>query len=223
MSDIDSDLKNEFEGLEYEIQLSKKRLSDYSKRHFNTQRESALIYCLDRAIELSEGCVLCTKSNLLVPLHLLTRGLIESLISVCWITKSNENAQHFINEAKNELKRIARNNLRTGHAKAFDKSTREDKTQELLHSEWAKDIQPRLNMEKKAKDVGLERLYTQMYGPLSIYAHGVMMETSSNIKKDTVSALALASALLVCINLVVKNWIIDRKQTPVKDIYAITH
>ena len=221
MSSLDSDLQIELEGLEYEIQVAKSRLPDYSKRHFNTQRENALIYCLRRAVELSEGCVICAKVNLLAPLYVLTRGLLESLIWVCWITTSNENAQTFIETTKSELKRIARKNLETGHARVVDKITNEDKTRELLHSDWVKDIRPRLKIEDAAKKVGLEKLYSQMYGPLSIFAHGIMLRTNANVKKDTVGILALANVLMECINLVVKNWIVNRKQTPVKEIYAI--
>lgn len=221
MSDLDSDLQIELEGLEYEIRVSKSRLPDYSNRHFNTQRENALIYCLRRAVELSEGCVICAKANLLAPLYVLTRGLLESLIWVCWITKSNENAQTFIEATKNELKRIVRKNLETGHGRVVDTATDKDKTRELLNSDWVKDIHPRLKIEGAAKDVGLSKLYTQMYGFMSIFAHGIMLETNADMKDDMVGILAVANALTECINLVVKNWITDRKQTPVKDIYAI--
>jgi hypothetical protein len=221
MSNLELDLIIELEGLEYEIRVGKSRVPDYSKRHFNTQRENALIYCLRRALELSEACIICAKGNLLLPLYVLTRGLLESLVWVCWITKSNENAQAFIETTKNELKRIARKNFETGHARAIDKTTKEDKTQELLHSDWVKDIRPRLKIEDAAKKVGLERLYTQMYGPLSIFAHGIMLKTNANAKKDSMGILALANVLMECINLVTMNWITERKQTPVKDIYAI--
>jgi hypothetical protein len=221
MSDIDSDLQIELEGLEYEIQAAKSRLPDYSNRHFNTQRENALINSFRRAVELSEGCILCANVDLQAPLHILTRGLLESLIWVCWITKSEENAQTFIDAAKHERKRILRKNLATGHGRVLDKTTHEDKTQELLHSDWVNGIQPRLRIEVAAKDVGLEKLYTQMYGFMSIFAHGIMLETNADIKIDTFMILAVANVYMECINLVVKNWIVSRKRTPVKDIYAI--
>lgn len=221
MSDIDADLKVELDGLEYEIQIAKNSLPGYSSRHFNTQREKALIYCLRRAVELSEGCLLCTKENLLSPIYVLTRGLLESLIWVCWITKSKENAQAFTDATKNELKRLARKNLETGHGRVVDTTTKVDKTQELLNSDWVKDIRPRLRIEGAAKGVGLDKLYTQMYGFLSIFAHGIMFETNADAKDDKVNILAIANVLMECINLVVKNWIVARKQTPTKEIYAI--
>ena len=221
MADIDADLKIELDGLDYEIQAAKKNLPDYSSRHFNTEREKALIFSLRRAIELSEGCLLCANQSLLAPVYVMTRGLLESLIWVCWITKSSENAQTYIDATKNELKRIARKNLETGHGRVVDIETKEDKTQELLKSDWVKDIKPRLGIESAAKDVGLGKLYTQMYGFLSIFAHGIMFETNASTKEDMSNTLAIANVLMECINLVVNNWIVSRKQTPIKEIYAI--
>ncbi len=221
MSDLDSDLQIEIDGLEYEIQVAKDRLSDYSNRHFNTQREDLLIYSFRRAVELSEGCVICAKANLPAPLNILARGLLESLIWVCWITKSNENAQTFVDATRNELKRIARKQLNTGHGRVVDEVTNEDKTKELLNSDWGKDIRPRLKIEDAAKNVGLDKLYTQLYGFMSLTAHGLMLESNTDTREGLIGDLAIANVLMECINLVVKNWITDRKQTPLKDIYAI--
>lgn len=221
MVDIDAELKIELDGLDYEIQVAKRNLPDYSSRHFNTEREKALIFSLKRAVELSDGCLLCAKQNLPAPIYVMTRGLLESLIWVCWITKSSENAQQYIDATKNELKRIARKNLKTGHGKVVDRETQEDKTQELLKSDWVKDIRPRLQIEGAAKDVGLDKLYTQKYGLLSIFAHGIMFETNASTKEDMSNTLAIANVLMECINLVVNNWIVSRKQTPIEEIYAI--
>jgi len=221
MSSTDSDLKIELEGLEHEIQIAKNGLLDYVKRHFNTDRENSLIYCLRRAIELAEGCKTFAKENLLTPQYLLTRGLLECLVWVCWIAKSKENAQVFTDAPRNELKRLAKKNSTERHGRVVDKITDEDKTEELLNSEWSKDIRPRLRIESAAKDVGLDKLYTQMYGFLSIFAHGIMLETNPNVNDEMASVVAIANVLMECVNLVVKDWIVDRKQTPIKDIYTI--
>ena len=214
-------MKVELDGLDFEIQTARRNLPDYCSRHFNTEREKALIFCLERAVGLSEGSILCAKENLLAPIYVLTRGLLESLIWVCWITKSTNNAQAYIDATKNELKRLARKNLETSHARVVDTDTNVDKSQELLNSDWVKDIQPRLRIERAAKDVGLDKLYTQMYGFLSMFAHGIMVETNASVQEDMVGILAIANVLMECINLVVNNWIVARKQTPIKEIYAI--
>jgi len=222
MTDTDSNLQNELDGLKYEIQVAKGRLPDYAKRHFNAQREKTLIYCLRRAVELSEGCVLCAQTKLLAPQYLLTRGLLESLIWVCWIAKSNENAQaYYYDITKNELKRLARINLETGYGRVINTTTNEDVTQELLHSDWKKDIHTRLRIVDVAKDAGLDKLYREMYGFMSIPAHGNMLETNSSLEDDMGAILAVANVLMESINLVLKNWIDNRKQTPIKDIYSI--
>ena len=223
MASIEEDLQIEINGLRYEIKAAKKNIADYSKRHFNSTRENALIFCLQRAHDLAEGCNLLAETKLLTPVYALTQGLLESLIWVRWIALSNENAQAFVDTTANELKRIARKNLATGHAKVVDRVTHEDKTRELLQSAWAKGISPRLKIEDAAKAAGLERLYTQMYGPLSMQTHGTAFgfELKTSVDEEMVSILAVANVSMESINLVVKNWIVERKLTMVSDIYDV--
>jgi len=222
MSDINSDLQNELDGIEHEIKIAKDRLPDYTKRQFiNTQREKSLLYCLGRAAELAEGCILCARTKLLAPQYLLTRGLFESLIWVCWITKSDENAQAFNDATKNELKRLARKELNKGYGRVINTTTHKDVTEELLNSDWSKDILSRLKIEDAATDAGLEKLYTEMYGFMSIPAHGIMLDTNSSLEEDMTAILAVANVLMESINLVAKNWVDNRNQTPIQDIYSI--
>ena len=223
MSSIKEDLQIEFDGLRYEIRVANKNIADFSKRHFNSTRENALVFCLQRAVELAQGCDRTAEARLLAPVYVLTGGLFESLVWVCWITFSNENAKAFIKATDNELKRVARKSLTNGHAKVRDKVTREDKTQELLKSAWAKDIERRIKIEEAAKVVGLEKLYIRVYSFLSMHAHGTTfgLTLRGNVDEKLTSVLALANVLMACINLVVKNWIVARKQTAASDIYDI--
>ena len=141
---------------------------------------------------------------------------------VYWIVKSDENAQIFAATTSNELKRIARKNLTTGFGRVKDKVTGEDKTKELLESDWAKGIHRRLRIEEMAKTAGLEKLYIQLYGALSMEAHGnVFGYKKRNVAKETLEVMALANVLLEGINLVVKAWIVNRKQTSSTEIYTV--
>jgi hypothetical protein len=222
MSDTSEDLQIEFDGLRREITSARKNASDFARRHFNGTRENALVFCLQRAADIAKGCDLMGEARLLAPLYTLTRGLLESLIWVCWIAKSSENAQVFVDAPVNELKRIARKNLATGFAKVKDKITGEDKTEELLESDWPKGIPRRLRIEDLAKSAGLERIYTQLYGPLSMQAHGSVFEFElSSPEEELLGVMALANVLMECINTVVQNWIVNRRQIPATEIHAI--
>jgi hypothetical protein len=222
MSDSSEDLQVEIDGLRYEITNARKNASDFAKRHFSGTRENALVFCLQRAADIAKGCDLMGEARLLASLYTLTRGLLESLIWACWIVKSNENAQAFVDAPFNELKRIARKNLATGFARVKDKVTGEDKTEELLGSDWSKGIPSRLRIEEVAKSAALERIYTQLYGPLSMQAHGSVFEFElSSPEEELLAVMALANVLMECINMVVKNWIVNRKRTSVTRIYAV--
>lgn len=222
MPDLLEDLQLEMDGLRYEVTIARKNSRDLAKRQFNGTREKALVFCLGRAADTAEGCDLLAEAKLLTPLYTLTRSLLESLFWVCWIVKSDENAQIFVEAAPNELKRIARKNLKNGFARVTDKVTGEEKTEELLESDWSKGISPRPRIADLAKDSGLERVYTQFYGPLSMQAHGnVFGFELATAEEELLAVVAMGNTLLECINLVVKTWIVKRNQTSRTDIYAV--
>lgn len=222
MSDISEDLQVEIDGLRYEITNARKNAGGFARRHFNSTRQNALVFCLQRAADTAKGCDLLGEAKLLAPLYALTRSLLESLIWVCWIVKSEENAQVFVEAATSELKRIARKDLATSFARVTDKVTGEDKTEELLESDWSKGIPRRLRIEELAKASGLERIYTQLYGPLSMQAHGSVFGFElGSAEEELLGVMALANVLMECINLVVKNWIVKRKQTSPTEVYAV--
>lgn len=222
MPDLLEDLQVEIDGLRYEITIARKNSRDFAKRHLNGFRENALVFCLGSAAGTAEGCDLLAEAKLLTPLYTLTRSLLESLIWVCWIVKSDENAQVFVEAATNELKRIARKNLATGSGRVTDKVTGEDKTEELLESDWSKGISRRLRIEELAKASGLERVYKLLYGPLSMQAHGTVFGLElGSAEEELLGVMASSNVLLECINLVVKTWIVKRKQTSPTEIYTI--
>ncbi|GEM_PF-2534779 len=222
MPDLLEDLQVEIDGLRSEITIARKNSRDFAKRHFNGPREIALVFCLGRAADTAEGCDFLAEAKLLPPLYSLTRSLLESLFWVSWIVKSDENAQVFVEAPTHELKRHVRKNLRTGFGRVTDRVTGEDKTEELLESDWSKGISPRLRIEELARASGLERLYTQLYGPLSMQAHGIVFGLKwGSAEEELLGVMASAYTLLECVNLVVKTWIVKRKQTSPAETYAV--
>lgn len=221
MTNTSHDLQIEIDGLRHENKNAKNNVEDFKARHFNTFREDALIYILKRAIELVEGCDLLTEDKLVVPIRSLTRDLLESLFWVRWVTLSKENAQTFVDATGNEMKRLARVNLNTGHAKVYDRATGKDVTKDFLSSEWADNILRRLKIFDIAKDGGLEKLYRQIYGFLSLYTHGITFGLEENSDGGLVDILAVTNVVMGGINLVVRDWIVRRKQTDIVDLYAV--
>ena len=222
MPDSIEDLQVEVDGLRDEITIARRNSRDFAERHFNTTRESALGFCLASAADIGQGCDLMAEAKLLAPLYTLTRCLLESLFWVNWIVMSDENAKVFVDASINEMKRLARENLRIGFATVTDRVTGEDKTGELLESDWRNGISSRPGIYERAKASGLERAYKQMYGFLSIQAHGPAFGFEvGSAEEELLAVMALANVLLRCINLVVEAWIVKRKQTSPEEIYAI--
>lgn len=221
----EQEFQQEVTGLESEISIAKRSAEDFSKRHFNGVRENAIIFCLERASDIAEGCLIVANAKLPASLGSLNRALLEILFWACWVVQSDENAQAYQGLAVNELKRLMRKNLGTGHARVVHKETQEDKLLEFLKSPEMANVPKRLRIEDVARLAGLERIYTQIYGLMSMDAHGNTFGMSSFLATDVdqkmFMLIASANALLACVNLIAKNWIVNLRQTDIADVYRI--
>ncbi len=220
MDGIKNEIQIEIDGIAYEIGIAKKILKGYPSRHFNTNRENAIIYLLERAVDFCEGCIYLSSKDLLTPIYPLTRCIIETLIWARWITQSKENAMEFTNSG-NEIKRIARIILREGHGKVTERASGENATEELLNSEWAEGIRPRLSLFSAAQDVELEKLYRQIFNMLSMYVHGFTFGMEGNDDEDLLAILALTNSMMAGVNLVANDWITRRHYTEKTQLYKI--
>jgi hypothetical protein len=192
---------------------SEKLCSDFDRRTYNRDREKALLYCYHRALDLAKGCLEISSDELPESLITLTRALIEALIWTRYITLSEENANNFINSPLHEMKRVARKNLVAGYAHIYDRKSNEDRTTEIMDSELMRIIPPRITIEKAAKAAGLERLYTNIYGFMSMSAHGITygIEIGKDIKTDLYASICTAIGALECIEVISNEWITNRK------------
>jgi hypothetical protein len=223
MLDTKQEIQKEIAMLMKHIEIARESVDDFSKRHSKGVRGNALVHCLRRATDIAEGYVLVAEAGLPISLYVLTRSLYESLVWTRWIALSDENARIFTEAAVNEFKRIARKNLKAGHATIQRKTPQENITQEFLESSAMKGIPKRRRIEDLAKEAGLEKVHTIIYGFLSMSAHGTTFgwDEIANIDEDVLAAIASANALMECINLVVGGWVVGRKQTSISEIYSI--
>src|SRR6266508_5064430 len=169
---LPTDLQEVISALREHISQSEKDFADFENRHYNGIREKAVIYCLQHAIDLAKVCLITVNEGLPDSLTTLSRAILETLFWVRYVTLSKENAQEFVDSTINEMKRAARKNLNAGYAKIHDRETGEDKTKEILDSALMKDIPKRVSIENAAQQGGLERVYTNVYGFISMIAHG---------------------------------------------------
>src|SRR5689334_17575969 len=216
MLDTERKLQQELDLLKRDIETAKRYVADFKKRHFNRIREQAIIYCLERAVDVAEGCVLATESKLVTTLQILDRSMIECLLWIYWVAKSEENAKQFKEASIGEVKRLIRKGLKvTHHVVIKDVKTGKDKSPEFLESPFMKDVPQRLKIEDIAKQTGLEELYT-LYGLISIFVHGNAFELNANksIEEALYAFVTSTGAYMECINKVAYSWIVHRQLMP---------
>jgi len=196
---------------------------DFEKRHFNGMREKAIVYCLQHAVDLAKGCLATAVEELPDSATTLSRAILETLFWARYVAISNENAQEFTNAPFHEMKRTARKNLKAGYARVSDIETREDKTEELLKSDFMKDIPARISIEGAAKAGGLERVYINIYGFISMTAHGraINLRTNEEIKQELYASVSTALGAFQCVELIAFDWISHRKQTEKETLVRI--
>lgn len=198
------------------IEQSERDIVDFEHRHFNGTREKVVIYCLRHAVDLAKGCVAAAQSELPDSLATLSRALLETLFWARYVTMSTENAQEFADSTVNEMKRVSRKNLNAGYAKVYGIKMNEDKTKEILNSPLMKDVPKRVSIETAAEMGGLERVYTIVYGFISMVAHGRAFDlrTQPDNKDEIYATVSVALGSLQGVEIITADWIIHRKQTP---------
>jgi hypothetical protein len=214
-NELPDDLPGVISALKYHIGWAERLAKDFQKRHYNAKREKAVIYCHLRALDLAKGSLACAEAALPDSLTLLCRALLETLFWARYVTLSKENAQAFEDATTAQLKRSARKNLAAGYARVVDTSTQEDRTAEFLDSVTMKGIPKRVRIEDAAEAGGLGRLYTNVYGFISMYAHGTAfgLLPDSETPSQVYASASTALGTLECINLLASEWIVNRRIT----------
>jgi hypothetical protein len=201
--------------LKTHIEQSEKSIIDFEHRHYNGTREKAVIYCLRHVIDLAKGCIATAELELVDSLVTLSRACLETLFWARYVTISKEHAQEFVESTLNELKRVARNNMRAGYLRVRGKISDDDKTKEILSLMLNEKIPDRIAIKKAADLGGLERIYTNIYGYISMIAHGRAfgIKTKSENQAEIYASLGVTLGALQGVEMITIDWIVSRKQT----------
>ncbi|UNT12249.1 DUF5677 domain-containing protein [Pseudomonas sp. I3-I5] len=143
---------------------------------------------LRRASELVKGAAALGAIENSACLGILSRSLLEQLITSLWGIRSIENAESQMGAGSAELAKALKMNLKAGTARIFDRDTGEDVTAKFLESEHAKQTRRRKNVEDQAREADVQDLYTVFYRLLSLETHG---HSETPAEKSKISALCL--------------------------------
>jgi hypothetical protein len=205
------------------VMYSRSRYDELSGTSNQDQQDTALIHCLARANEIALGCNAAAAGCLPLVLAILNRILIDELITVQWVCKSKENALKFHSRSFSEMHKYISINIERKHAKLVNKNTGYNESNNFK-KRFPYIKAKHLNIEQRAIEVGLHKLYTVMYTMLSNYVHGSDIHIPP-LSRDPITAthnFTVGSyALFFCIVEVVENFIAKRTLTSVDRIYSI--
>lgn len=125
-----------------------------------------------RAAEILRGAAVLGSAQNAICLGIVSRSLLELLISSLWLVRSIENASAHQSAAKAELAKALRLNLEAGKAKIKERATGKDVTVEFLDTEQMKKPARRLSVEQQAKEADVLDIYTVFYRFMSLETHG---------------------------------------------------
>lgn len=151
-------------------------------------RDAFVRHQLRRTAELVSGAAALGAARNSACLGILSRSLLEQLITVSWGIRSVENAESQIGTGPAELAKALRINLKAGTAKICDRHTGEDVTADYLASEQAKQSRRRKSVEEQAKEADILDLYTVFYRLLSLETHG---HNETPVEKSEIAQLCV--------------------------------
>lgn len=148
---------------------------------------------LKRAADLVSGAAALGAARNAACLGILSRSLLEQLITVSWSIRSVENAESQVGAGPAEMAKALRINLKAGTAKIRDRHTGGDVTADYLANEQAKQSRKRKrkSIEEQANEAGILDLYTVFYRLLSLETHGHNQTPSEKSESDKLCAIHL--------------------------------
>ena len=156
----------ELEKLVYSLREQSRLLKEASEIDATGQpdaRDDIIRLLLRRSSELARGTAALGAEENSASLGVLFRSLLETLISMLWISISTANAEVQSEAGVAELSRALKINLNSGNAKIKNRHTGEDATAEFLASERMKNIQKRKSVADQAEEAGVSDLYNIFY------------------------------------------------------------
>lgn len=126
---------------------------------------------LRRAAELVSGAAALGAVANPACLGVLSRSLLEQLITVLWSIRSIENVESQSSAGNAQLAKALKMNLQEGTAQVFDRITGEEVTARYLGRKQVKRSSPP-SIQQQAKEADVADLYTVFYRFLSLETHG---------------------------------------------------
>jgi hypothetical protein len=182
-------------------------------------QEKALLHCLGRSLDLAKGAVSTAIACVPVSLAVISRTMLEELITARWLCLDRNNAIKFQENSHASIVKLLRENMKGGYGKIVHKVTGEDCSQAVLDRLSSKSNMPKI--EQKAKECKLHRLYSILYRSLSPLVHGSDFQRSflpAQVQDAVKNLLSAAIVLHKVTYDIATTFLIERKITTTADI-----
>jgi hypothetical protein len=136
-----------------------------------SEQRQAIHHFLNRALQIGMACDFLCGPSLEVPLTILMRVMCEDLILCFWIARSERDAAEYCRAVDGESLRLVRIMLENSRGEIRHKSTKEDKTAEVLAQLKGMSTDG-FKIEQLAAKMGLQKLYDIVYRWPSLRVHG---------------------------------------------------
>lgn len=179
-----------------------------------SEADKAIQQMLKRASELVRAAGLLGEQRNPTALAVISRAILENLILMLWVQVDEDNAVTLKKTAMAEFMRAAKVNFEKGRARVIDRESGQDATAKFLESDRFKNMPRRMSIESRAKEAGVEDLYTVFYRFMSLDTHGHgSARTDEDFEKTTLAHVQGVGALALASGHVGVRWLLHRQRT----------
>jgi hypothetical protein len=200
----------------------KKRLVLPALADAQTEQGQALRHFLSRTAQLGEGSDLLCQADLDVPLMILLRVVCEDFFLCFWIARSEEDAVEYCRAVGAESLRLMRIMLENNRGVIQHKSTKENKTADVLRKLKTMNTDG-FKIEQIAQKLGLTKVYDIVYRWQSMLVHGksLSLELADDREKAIFSTVSALASLMEAIVLIADNRVLRGRATETHEVLQL--
>jgi hypothetical protein len=174
-------------------------------------RDDAARSMARRAAHLVSACALVAPQLRNEAIVILTRAVLENLITLLWVIETPERPEVLRSEGCHDMRRSARKNMQLGLLRVLRRPNAEDCTQEFLRRSYIKEIPRGLSVAQRARAAGVYDLYAVFYTNLSRELHGFALdEVALCPAVSTCGHLQALGAFSNCTAVIAESWLTER-------------
>lgn len=185
--------------------------------------DSVVRQILNSGSQLMKSCASLAHGTHELALNTLLRSIIEIVIKTHWVTLSQDNAVLLQNAGKEQLKTVAKINLKNEKFRVVDKFGN-NHSKSFLANDLLDKKSKIPSIETMASKCGLSDIYNIFYRFLSIYTHVNELNHNtdySNTKHSSIEILKCVGLFSILLGHLGVRWLVHRNRPNNEEIRAL--